>query len=69
MSFTTITAVARKIPCNPKDISDAFYRRQLSNEECPMIGNRRLIPTSYVPTIRRLMKEKAKRREESAAGV
>jgi hypothetical protein len=43
--------VARRLGVRPRDISDLFYQRRLSDEICPVVGGRRLIPEHYLPTI------------------
>jgi hypothetical protein len=35
----------------PREITDAFYRRILDTELCPVVGGRRIIPESYVRVI------------------
>jgi hypothetical protein len=32
--------------------------RLLSDETCPIVGGRRIIPESYLPTIRRVLRER-----------
>lgn len=51
-NFLTVSDVARKLGIRPRDLSDLFYQRRLDDEECPVIGGRRLIPSSYLPFIR-----------------
>jgi hypothetical protein len=51
MQHLTVSEIARRLGARPRDISDLFYRRQLSDERCPIIGGRRLIPESYVTAI------------------
>lgn len=47
----SITEVADKIGCRPRDISDLFYQRKLDAKRCPLKAGRRLIASDYVPTI------------------
>ena len=53
--FLTVSEVTRLLPgSKPQDISGLFYRRGLPGAEadCPLVGGRRMIPASYVETIR-----------------
>jgi hypothetical protein len=53
--FLTVGEVARLLPgSKPQDISGLFYRRELpgADADCPLVGGRRMIPPSYVETIR-----------------
>jgi hypothetical protein len=47
----TVSEIARQHGVRPRAISDLFYNRELSDEKCPIIGGRRLIPPEYVPVI------------------
>jgi hypothetical protein len=47
----TVGDVARKLNVRPRDVSDLFYARVLSDKHCPVVAGRRLIPESYLPTI------------------
>ena len=47
----TVSEVARKIGVRPRDISDLFYGRELSDQKCPIIGGKRIIPDDYVQVI------------------
>jgi hypothetical protein len=51
MPYTMTAEIARRNGVRPRDISDLFYRRVLSDERCPVIAGRRLIPVDYEPTI------------------
>jgi hypothetical protein len=51
MQGSYVSEVARRPGVRPRDISDLFYQRKLSDECCPVIGGRRIIPPDYVPTI------------------
>ena len=42
----------------PRAISDLFYNRVLSDERCPILGGRRLIPRDYVPEVERVLRER-----------
>ena len=47
----TVSEIARQHGVRPRAISDLFYNRELSDEKCPIIGGRRLIPPEYVSVI------------------
>ena len=51
----SVSEVARRIGARPKDISDLFYCRELRDDLCPIVAGRRLIPETYLPTIRRVL--------------
>ena len=51
MAHLIVSEVARRLGARPKDISDLFYRRELDDFRCPVIGGRRLIPEDYIPQI------------------
>ena len=51
VGYYTVSQVARRYGVRPRDISDLFYNRELSDEKCPVLGGRRLIPPEYVPVI------------------
>lgn len=46
-----VSEAARRLRRRPRDISDLFYQRKLSDERCPVVGGRRLIPVDYLPVI------------------
>ena len=52
MTHLSVSEAARRLGANPKDISDLLYRRQLSDEVCPIVAGRRLIPEDYLDTVR-----------------
>lgn len=56
----TVSSVARKLHAKPRHISDLFYTRKLSDEACPIIEGRRLIPAEYVAEIERALRESGK---------
>jgi hypothetical protein len=35
----------------PRDISDLLYKRILDVNRCPIVGDRRMIPRDYLPTV------------------
>jgi hypothetical protein len=49
--YLFVSDVARFLGVRPRDVSDLFYQRRLSDEQCPVVGGRRLIPREFVPTI------------------
>ncbi|HEY3965492.1 MAG TPA: hypothetical protein VGM05_13130 [Planctomycetaceae bacterium] len=53
----TISALARQYKIPPRKLSDLFYARKLDEAVCPIVGGRRLIPVSYVPTIEAVLVE------------
>jgi hypothetical protein len=63
MEFVSVSEVARQIGVRPKAISDLFYQRELRDDICPVVGGRRLIPHSYVATIRQVLAERGQLEE------
>lgn len=61
---TTVGGIARDLGAklgkdvSSRVISDLFYKRILSDERCPILGGRRLIPRDYVPEIERALRER-----------
>ena len=53
----SISELARKLGIAPRKISDLFYFRKLDEAQCPMVGMRRIIPESYVATVKRVLRE------------
>ena len=51
MSYLTVSEVARRLHVRPRAVSDLFYQRALSDERCPVVGGRRLIPRDYLPAV------------------
>jgi hypothetical protein len=47
----SVSEVARRLGRRPRDVSDLFYQCVLSDECCPVVGGRRLIPIEFVPVI------------------
>jgi hypothetical protein len=58
MRYWWVSEVARKCGVPPKIISQLFYDRQLSDDICPVVGGRRLIPDHYVGEIERLLRQR-----------
>lgn len=51
MQHLSVLEAARRLGARPRDISDLFYRRELRDDLCPMVGGRRLIPEDYIDRI------------------
>ena len=47
----------------PRAISDLFYKRQLRDDLCPIVGGRRLIPGSHLPSIREVLRRRQPARD------
>jgi hypothetical protein len=62
-----VSEVARRLHCRPRDISDLFYQRLLSDERCPVVGGRRLIPFEFVPVIQEVLNRRL--RSDTRLGV
>jgi len=60
MQFVAVSELAREIGCRPRDISDLFYSRDLDDKICPIVARRRIIPRSYAPEVKRIIKERGK---------
>jgi hypothetical protein len=58
----TVSDVARELTVrhgvvvSPKTLTDLFYRRELDDIYCPIIGGRRLIPLDFLPTLERVLR-------------
>jgi hypothetical protein len=66
----TISGVARQLGVPPPILSTLFYRRVLSDQICPVVDGRRLIPAHYLGEIKRVLRERgllANGREEARA--
>ncbi len=63
MENLTVSAAARQltretgITIAPPLISTLFYKRHLDDSRCPVIGGRRLIPSTYLPAIRQALRD------------
>jgi len=55
-NFLTVGQAAERLGARPKDISDAFYRRQLNDRLCLIWGGRRMIPEDYLPELGRVLR-------------
>jgi hypothetical protein len=60
----SVSTAARRLGARPQDITDLFYKRQLRDDLCPIVGGRRVIPLDYLPLI-----EAALKRAHKAVGV
>jgi hypothetical protein len=58
----SVSEVARRNGVPPRVISDLFYQRLLSDERCPVIGGRRLIPADYLPAITAVLLGRGRRK-------
>lgn len=63
----TVSEAARLLGAKPRDISDLFYSRELSDDLAPIVGGRRLIPRKILPTIRWALKRNGRRVSEPGA--
>jgi hypothetical protein len=64
--YLTVSDVARRLGRRPRDISDLFYQRHLSDEQCPVVGGRRLIPGDYLPVIQAALVSSHEQRHDKA---
>jgi len=51
MRHLSVSEAARRLGARPRDISDLFYKRRLSDDSCPIVGGRRLIPERLLDAI------------------
>ena len=58
MEYLSVSEVARQLDVKPKTISALLYQRELRDDLCPVVGGRRLIPRSYLPTIKQLLSDR-----------
>jgi hypothetical protein len=65
--YLIVSQVARELTqslgreVRPHDISTLFYGRQLSDDRCPIVGGRRMIPRDYLPEIGRVLRNRKKK--------
>jgi hypothetical protein len=64
----SVSQVARRLGVRPRDISDLFYIRKLSDQRAPLVGGRRLIPADYLGEVRAAL-ERAGRLVPSSASA
>jgi hypothetical protein len=43
---------------SPKDVTALFYRGELREDLCPIIGGRRLIPRDYLPVLEMVLRRR-----------
>ena len=67
MNGLSVSEAARRLGARPKDISDLFYLRELDEEHGPIIAGRRVISEDYLPTIRRVLKQRGRQVSEEGA--
>ena len=58
MSHFPIGQVARDLNVSARVLTDLFYRGVLDGERCPIVAGRRMIPSNYLPTIKRELKRR-----------
>jgi len=63
-NYLTVSDAARRLNVRPRAISDLFYQRQLGDDECPIIGGRRLIPMSYLVAIEAALAKEVSKTEK-----
>jgi hypothetical protein len=56
--YLSVSDAARKLGARPRDITDLFYRRELRDDLCPIVGGRRMIPESYLELIAMALRRK-----------
>lgn len=56
--FLGVGDAGRELDVNPKLITDAFYKRELREDICPVVSGRRLIPRDYLPLIATALRRK-----------
>jgi hypothetical protein len=66
--FLTVSEAARRLGVRPRDISDLFYQRRLSDELCPVASGRRLIPLEYLPVIAAALLDRQRKGSLAAPG-
>jgi hypothetical protein len=54
--FLSVGEVAEMLDLPPRIVTNALYDGRLDAARCPIVGGRRLIPSGYVPEIRRILK-------------
>jgi hypothetical protein len=58
MTHLTVSQVARQFGIRPRVISDLFYSRILDDTRCPIAGRVRLVPSNYLPRVKRVLSER-----------
>ncbi len=54
--YLSVSQVARRLKVAPRQISDLFYRRLLPDDSCPILAQRRIIPSTYIEEIEAALK-------------
>ena len=73
MQQMMVSQVARDITArtghtvSPQVVANLFYRRQLDDERCPIVGRFRLIPRDYIPEIEAVLRTRGLLPEDGAA--
>jgi hypothetical protein len=60
MSHLNVSEAARRLGAVPRDISDLFYKRELRDDLCPVLGGRRMIPIEYLDMIEMALRRAGK---------
>jgi hypothetical protein len=59
--------------CGPgvrsRDVSDLFWLGALDADLCPVVSGRRVVPLSYVATVKRVLQERRAKREKAEAAT
>ena len=58
MKCLSVGDVARRLGVRPAVITALFYQRRLSDERCPIVAGRRLIPPDYMDVIALELRQK-----------
>lgn len=51
----------------PKILTDLFYRRDLDDSDCPIVGGRRLIPADYMAVLESVLRRRGYLSRDDAA--
>jgi len=65
--YLTVSEVGRRIGAKPRDITMAFYNRQLRDDLAPIIGGRRVIPLDYIPIVASVLRRNGKPVDQGVA--
>jgi hypothetical protein len=60
MRYRWVSELARQFGVPPHIITNLFYKRELCDQTCPVVGGRRIIPAAYVPEIERVLRERGR---------
>jgi hypothetical protein len=61
MTEVSVGELAKELDVPPWRISTLYYRRILDCDKCPVVAGRRMIPRSYIPTIRAAIKSHSRK--------